>query len=59
VARNLGRPDETVAIVPLCELDTNAVDMLTILIIGNSESRKLDTGDGVRMFTPRGYKGKR
>lgn len=59
VARNLGRPDETVAIVPLRELDTESIDMLTILIIGNSESRMLDTGDGVRMFTPRGYRGKR
>ncbi|MEX2615305.1 MAG: precorrin-3B C(17)-methyltransferase [Alphaproteobacteria bacterium] len=58
VARNLGRPDETVAVVPLSDLDIESIDMLTILIIGNSESRMLDTGDGMRMYTPRGYRGK-
>jgi cobalt-precorrin 5A hydrolase/precorrin-3B C17-methyltransferase len=59
VARNLGRTDESVAITTLAELDRQSVDMLTILIIGNGETRVVETGDGRRVFTPRGYGGRR
>ena len=55
IARNLGRVDETVSITTLAELDTDAVDMLTMVIVGNSESRILNHLDGARVFTPRGY----
>jgi len=55
IARNLGRVDETVSITTLAELDTDAVDMLTMVIVGNSESRILNHVDGARVFTPRGY----
>lgn len=57
VARNLGRPGETVEIVPLDGFDPDAVDMLSIVIIGNSESRIVRTVSGDRMATPRGYPG--
>ena len=55
IARNLGRVDETVSITTLAELDTDKVDMLTMVIVGNSESRILNHVDGARVFTPRGY----
>jgi cobalt-precorrin 5A hydrolase/precorrin-3B C17-methyltransferase len=59
VARNLGRADEAVTVTTLAELDRATVDMLTILIVGNSETRVVETGDGKRVFTPRGYGAKR
>ncbi len=55
IARNLGRDDETTLIVPLSDMDVDAVDMLTIVIIGNSQTRMLQLSDGVRAYTPRGY----
>ena len=55
VARNLGRADEAVTVTTLEALDTEAVDMLTLVIIGNSETRILNLADGARVFTPRGY----
>lgn len=58
IARNLGRADENVSIVTLAEFDTASVDMLTILIFGNSETRLIQTGNGPRAYTPRGYRGK-
>jgi cobalt-precorrin 5A hydrolase/precorrin-3B C17-methyltransferase len=55
IARNLGRDDESLIIVPLSEMDVEAVDMLTIVIIGNSETRMLHNGAGPKVYTPRGY----
>lgn len=55
VARNLGRADETTSIIPLSEFDLDSVDMLTIVIFGNSQTRLLNLGDGPRAYTPRGY----
>ena len=55
VARNLGRTNEVVAVTSLEALDTEAVDMLTLVIIGNSETRILNLADRPRVFTPRGY----
>jgi len=55
IARNLGRADEETTIVPLSEFDVDSVDMLTIVIIGNSQTRMLNLGDGARAYTPRGY----
>jgi len=31
------------------------VDMLTVVLVGSSQSRLAQMGDGARMFTPRGY----
>ena len=53
MARQLGRSDEQVSIHSLGDLRPEDVDMLTVLIIGNSSSRVLDG----RMVTPRGYPG--
>jgi len=55
LARNLGRDGEAVSVIDLGELDPERVDMLTLVLIGSSRSRRLETGAGVRVYTPRGY----
>jgi len=55
VARNLGRAEECVKIVNLDKFDPNTIDMLTLVVIGGRESRAMETGDGRRVYTPRGY----
>lgn len=59
LATNLGRDGEQVRIVPLADLDVGDVDMLTVVIVGSSETRVVRTGDGRQWaYTPRGYAGK-
>ncbi len=59
LATNLGRQGETVRIVPLCDLHIDDVDMLTVVIVGSSDSRTVATGDGRKwVYTPRGYAAK-
>ncbi len=53
IARQLGRSDEQVSLHRLGELPLEQVDMLTLVLVGNSSSR---IEDG-RMVTPRGYPG--
>ena len=59
LATNLGREGERIRIVPLSELDINEVDMLTVVIVGSSETQTVTTGDGRSwVYTPRGYSAK-
>ncbi len=59
LATNLGREGENVRIIPLADLEIDEVDMLTVVIVGSSDSRVTRTGDGKRwMYTPRGYAAK-
>ncbi len=59
LATNLGREGEKVRILPLEALDIDEVDMLTVVIVGSSESRVVKTGDGRNwVYTPRGYAAK-
>ena len=59
LASNLGREDERVRIVPLADLDVTAVDMLTTVIVGSSQTRRFTTGEGRHLaYTPRGYAAK-
>ena len=51
VARQLGRPDESIEMETLETLSFDKIDMLTILIVGNSQSAIRDN----RFLTPRGY----
>ena len=53
LARQLGRPEEAVSLHTLGDLPLDQVDMLTLVLIGNSTSRV----QGGRMVTPRGYPG--
>lgn len=53
LARQLGRPEEQVSLHNLGSLPVEQVDMLTLVLIGNSSSYARDG----RMVTPRGYPG--
>ena len=53
IARQLGRADEAVSLHTLGELPVEQVDMLTLVLVGNSTSYAQDG----RMVTPRGYPG--
>ncbi len=55
LASNLGRPEEQVRYRRLDKLEVDEVDMLTVVLIGSSNSRLAQLGEGPRMFTPRGY----
>ena len=60
LARNLGRADEAVEVLTLAELRPDAVDMLTLLLIGSSASRVVaGAGGRRRVYTPRGYEARR
>lgn len=55
LARQLGRPEEAVRIVTLGELTPDHADMLTLVMVGSSESRRLTLGGREHVYTPRGY----
>ncbi|EAQ04515.1 cobalamin biosynthesis precorrin-3 methylase [Pseudooceanicola batsensis HTCC2597] len=55
LATNLGRPEEHLRYRRLADLDVNEVDMLTVVLVGSSNSRLANLGEGPRMYTPRGY----
>ncbi len=55
LASSLGRPEEYVRYRRLDELEVDEVDMLTVVLVGSSNSRLAQLGEGPRMFTPRGY----
>ncbi len=55
VARNLARAGEDVAIVTLATLDPDKVDMLTTILVGNSQTCVATRGRRRWMYTPRGY----
>jgi cobalt-precorrin 5A hydrolase / precorrin-3B C17-methyltransferase len=59
LATNLGRDGELVRVVPLAKLNVDDVDMLTVVIVGSSQSRTVKTGDGkIWVYAPRGYAAK-
>ena len=58
LATDLGRPAETARLRTLGTLETDEVDMLTVVLVGSSHSRVVRTGDGLRAYTPRGYAAK-
>jgi cobalt-precorrin 5A hydrolase/precorrin-3B C17-methyltransferase len=59
LARNLGRDGETVAFTTLAALDPADADMLTLVLIGASRTRRVTRGDHDFVYTPRGYATKR
>jgi cobalt-precorrin 5A hydrolase/precorrin-3B C17-methyltransferase len=54
LGRNLGRAGEEGHILSLSELAGAEIDMLTLVLVGSSTTRRLDT-DPPRLYTPRGY----
>ncbi len=55
LASSLGRPEEHVRYRRLDELEVDEVDMLTVVLVGSSNSKLAQLGTGPRMYTPRGY----
>ncbi|MGF1527842.1 MAG: precorrin-3B C(17)-methyltransferase [Candidatus Competibacterales bacterium] len=51
IARNVTRPGETLQLTTLGELAVEAVDMLTLVLVGSAETRVW----GPWLYTPRGY----
>ncbi|WP_182083947.1 precorrin-3B C(17)-methyltransferase [Aureimonas sp. ME7] len=59
IAANLGREGESVRVVELAALDVDEVDMLTVVIVGSSNTRSFTSGEGRTFaYTPRGYAAK-
>ena len=56
VARNLGREGERVSLTTLANLETESVDMLTVVVAGSSRTRRLAQGGRAWLYTPRGYR---
>ncbi|WP_020178699.1 precorrin-3B C(17)-methyltransferase [Methylopila sp. M107] len=56
LARNIGRPGESLSVTTLGELDPAVVDMRTLILIGSSKTRVFARADGRSwMYTPRVY----
>ncbi len=59
LARNLGRGGEAVEVRRLDEVTPDEVDMLTLVLVGSSQTRRIARGDGgAWVYTPRGYAAK-
>ncbi|MFQ6553568.1 precorrin-3B C(17)-methyltransferase [Aestuariibius insulae] len=58
LASSLGRPEEEIRFRRLDALEVDEVDMLTVVLVGSSQSRLVQLGEGPRMVTPRGYAAK-
>ncbi len=57
IARNLGRDGETLSTTTLASLGEMTIDMFSVVIVGSTETRTLDRGNGQSwIYTPRGYK---
>lgn len=56
LARQLGRPEQSLRVLALAELDVDAVDMLTTVLVGSSMTRRVARLHGQDwIYTPRGY----
>ncbi len=56
IASNLGRPQENIRIRTFAEFASEEVDMLTLVMVGSSQSKAFKRGDGnTYAYTPRGY----
>ena len=56
VGRNLGRAGESLQVITLETLDAENLDMLSVVLIGASSTRRLARpGGGDWVYTPRGY----
>ncbi|MEO5375189.1 MAG: precorrin-3B C(17)-methyltransferase [Alphaproteobacteria bacterium] len=58
LARKLGREGERIEVIRLADLDAGRADMLTLVMVGSSETRVVTRGGRSRVYTPRGYAAK-
>lgn len=56
VARELGRPNESLLYTSLGDLRADDLDMLSIVLVGSSNSRAGNSGYRALAYTPRGYR---
>ena len=59
LARNLGRAGERCEVITLADLSPDKADMLTMVMVGSSNTRAFSHGGQTRVYTPRGYANKR
>lgn len=58
VASSLGRENEEVVVTSIAELDPEQVDMMSVVLIGATGTRRIGTRERTRVYTPRGYDAK-
>jgi cobalt-precorrin 5A hydrolase / precorrin-3B C17-methyltransferase len=58
LARNVGRDGETIEVIRLADLEPDRADMLTVIVVGNSQTKMVERGVGRWVYTPRGYEKK-
>ncbi len=59
LARNLGRDGERIEVITLAELAPERADMLSVILVGNRQTRLISRGMSRWVYTPRGYARKR
>jgi precorrin-3B C17-methyltransferase len=55
IGKNLMRDNENIIHTTLNDLDIQQVDMLSLVLVGNSESKRIETAQKQWVYTPRGY----
>lgn len=56
LARNIGRTEEHMDVLPLADVSGDMVDMLTLVMVGSSKTRIIEgNNDRSQVYTPRGY----
>ena len=55
VGRDVGGAEESLTVTTAAAFDPGVVDMRTLLVVGSSRTRVLDTPSGPRAYTPRSY----
>ena len=58
LARSLGRPDECIEVHDLASVHVDQVDMMTVVLVGSTQTRRVQVGGRDRIYTPRGYAAK-
>ncbi|MDA7947848.1 MAG: precorrin-3B C(17)-methyltransferase [Hyphomicrobiaceae bacterium] len=58
VASSLGRKDERVSVTTLGEIDPQSVDMMSVVLVGATQTRRTGMSGKPRVYTPRGYASK-
>jgi len=57
LARNVSLADEVIRVVPLDQARPEMADMRTVVLLGSSRTRVIDTAHGPRVYTPRSVPG--
>ncbi|AZB72476.1 precorrin-3B C(17)-methyltransferase [Synechococcus elongatus] len=55
LARNLGRPQQSMQVIALADLVADLVDMNTVVLIGSSRTRQFEAASRSWIYTPRYY----